>query len=65
MQQIIETTGKTGTHGKTTYIEPAATLRKRIGSTIYVVSVHFSKTSKETMEDKIFRLIEREVRKDA
>ena len=41
------------------------TLLKRIGSTTYVVSVHFSKTSKETMEDKIFRLIEREVRKDA
>ena len=40
-------------------------LLKRIGSTTYVVTVHFSKTSKETMEDKIFRLIEREVRKDA
>jgi hypothetical protein len=37
------------------------TLLKRIGSTAYVVSVCFSKTSKETMEDKIFRLIEREV----
>jgi len=65
MQQIIETTGKTGTHEKTTHIEPAAILRKRIGSTTYVVSVHFSKTSKETIEDKILRLIEREVRKDA
>jgi len=41
------------------------TLLKRIGSTTYVVSVYFSKTSKETMEDKIFRLIEREVKKDA
>ena len=36
-------------------------LRKRIGSTTYMVSVHFSETSKETMEDKILRLIEREV----
>jgi len=34
---------------------------KRIGSTTYKVSVHFSKTSKETMNDKILRLIEREI----
>ena len=33
---------------------------KRIGSTTYKVSVHFSKTSKETMNDKILRLITRE-----
>ena len=33
---------------------------KRIGSTNYEVSIHFSQTSKETLEDKIFRLIERE-----
>jgi hypothetical protein len=37
------------------------TLLRRIGSTTYTVSVHFSKTSKESMEDKILRLIEREV----
>lgn len=36
---------------------------KRIGSTIYRVSVHFSKTSRETMNDKILRLIKNEVRK--
>ena len=34
---------------------------KRIGSTTYVVAVHFSQTSSETIEDKLFRLIEREV----
>lgn len=39
-------------------------LLKRIGSTTYEVSVHFSRTSKETMEDKILRLIEREVDKN-
>ena len=38
---------------------------QRIGSTIYVVSVRFSRTSKETIEDKILRLIESEVRKSA
>ena len=33
---------------------------KRIGSTTYVVSVHFSKASTETIEDKILRLLESE-----
>ena len=36
-------------------------LQKRIGSTFYEVSVRFSATSKETMQDKVLRLIEREV----
>jgi len=33
-------------------------LLKRIGSTVYTVAVHFSQAEKETMEDKILRLIE-------
>ena len=33
---------------------------KRIGSTNYRVSVHFSDTSRETMSDKILRLIRNE-----
>ena len=36
-------------------------LTKRIGSTTYTVSVHFSQTSKETVEDKLLRLMERDV----
>jgi hypothetical protein len=36
-------------------------LRKRIGSAVYTVSVRFSETSKEALNDKILRLIEREV----
>jgi hypothetical protein len=36
-------------------------LLKRIGSTTYEVAVHFSSESNETLEDKIFRLIESEV----
>ena len=40
-------------------------LTKRIGSTTYVVSVHFNRRSKESVEDKILRLIEREVDKIA
>jgi hypothetical protein len=38
---------------------------KRIGSTVYSVSVHYSATSDETVEDKIFKLIESEARKIA
>ncbi|GHV10569.1 hypothetical protein FACS1894219_00250 [Clostridia bacterium] len=34
---------------------------KRIGSTSYVVSARFNVTATETAEDKILRLIEREV----
>ena len=36
------------------------TFTKRIGSTNYRVSVHFSDTSRETMNDKIIRLIRNE-----
>ena len=38
-----------------------ATFTKRVGNTTYQVNVHFSKTSKETLTDKILRLIKREV----
>ena len=41
------------------------TMRKRIGSTTYVVSVRFSQESRETMQDKVLRLIESEVGKIA
>jgi hypothetical protein len=35
---------------------------KRIGSTNYEVSIHFSQTSKETLEDKMLRLMLRDVK---
>jgi hypothetical protein len=34
---------------------------KRIGKTTYRVSIHFSETSKETMTDKIIRLLRNEM----
>ena len=51
-----------GTQGDITvaHAEPLK-LTKRIGSTTFTVSVHFSKTSKETVEDKLLRLMERDV----
>jgi hypothetical protein len=39
--------------------------QKRIGSTTYRITVHFSQTSRETAEDKLIRLMEREVREIA
>jgi len=49
------------THGDKTQTEPEhIVLHKRIGSTNYKVAVHFSKTSRETMDDKILRLIKNE-----
>ena len=42
---------------------PCPTVRKQIGKTTYIVRVHFSETAKETMEDKIKRLLRDEVRK--
>ena len=44
--------------------EPIKLLR-RIGSTTVEVTVHFSNKSKETLEDKLLRMIEREVRENA
>jgi len=40
-------------------------LLKRIGLTTFVVNVHFSDKNAETMEDKLLRLIGREVEKSA
>lgn len=39
------------------------TVRRKIGKTTYIVHIHFSQTAKETMEDKIKRLLREEVRK--
>ncbi len=46
---------------------PKGTLitRRRIGSTTFTISVHFSDIGKETVEDKIIRLMEREVEQSA
>lgn len=40
-------------------------LLKRIGSTTYKVSIHFSQTNKDTMADIVRRSLEREVRDSA
>lgn len=37
-------------------------LRKQIGGTIYVVKVHFNEDARESMKDKIKRLLENDVK---
>ena len=39
---------------------PGRVITRRIGNTTYKVNVHFSRTSRETMNDKILRLIRNE-----
>jgi hypothetical protein len=41
------------------------TLRKRIGSTTYVVTIRFNANAKETLEQKMLRIISQEVSKNA
>jgi len=72
MQTTVTLTSAAGTQGGniTATVEPTkgnvpCKFSKRIGSTTYVVAVHFSRTSKETMQDKVLRLIESEVRESA
>ena len=36
-------------------------LQKRIGSTVYEVEVYFNQAAKDTMDDKILRLIRNEI----
>ena len=62
MQTAENTTTLTavaGTRGKNADAEPL-NVRKRIGSTVYEVNVYFNQDAKETMDEKIMRLIRNE-----
>ena len=56
------TATSTATTSATSMSEPMKLLKK-IGSTTYKVNVYFSNLSSEKFEDKILRLVEREVQK--
>ena len=45
----------------TTPAKDAPALVKKIGRTTYIVQVHFCRTSKETMSDKIKRMLKNEI----
>lgn len=57
-EKITNTTAADATHTEQEAERPA--LVKKIGNTTYEVSFYFSSTSKETMSDKIKRLIKRD-----
>ena len=44
-----------------TAAQTTPTMRKTIGGTTYIVTAHFSKTSRETMSDKICRMIKQDI----
>ena len=43
---------------------PAGSFNLRMGNTTYLVSVHFSQTSKDTLDDKMKRLMRDDVKTD-
>lgn len=43
--------------------EQVSVVRKKIGKTTYIVKLHFSKTSKQTLNDKIMRLVKSDIEK--
>lgn len=49
----------------TTTEQTAPILVRKIGKTTYMVGIHFSQTSKETMDDKVLRLIKNDIRNAA
>ena len=44
--------------------KPAGSFSMRMGNTTYIIGVHFSKESKDTLEDKMKRLMRDEVKTD-
>ena len=47
---------------KTPKVAPAGIFNMRMGNTTYVIGVHFSKTSRDTLEDKMKRLMRDDVK---
>jgi len=58
MQNIVKIKG--ATPGMNIQAEPVK-MRKRIGSTVYEINVYFNHDAKETMNDKIIRLIKNDL----
>lgn len=47
---------------KRTKLTPAGSFPMRMGNTTYIIGVHFSQTSKDTLEDKMKRLMRDDVK---
>jgi len=57
-RRVLECAGGSTAHRSA---DQPLNVRKRIGSTVYEVNVYFNPDAKETMNDKIMRLIRNEV----
>ena len=44
---------------------PSTTITKKIGHSIYKIQIHFSKPSKETINDKLIRIIKNDIAENA
>lgn len=55
---MTQNTNKEKTHKAV----PAGTFNMRMGNTTYVIGVHFSKESRDTLEDKVKRLMREDVK---
>lgn len=49
---------------KAVQTSPAETFSMKLGKTTYVVGVHFSQTAKDTLEDKMKRLMSDDVKSE-
>lgn len=56
---------KTKNTAPTTTEQTTPVIVRKIGKTTYTVGIHFSRTSKETMDDKVLRLIRNDIRNTA
>ncbi len=52
------------TAAQTTTQHTAPTVRKQINGTTYIVRVHFNENARETMDDKIKRLLRNEIQQN-
>ena len=53
--------GQGATESSEIFSKKAGTFKQRIGSTIYLVNVHYSQTSQETINQKITRLVKNDI----
>jgi hypothetical protein len=60
MQTVTTVTAVAGTQGRKADAEPVI-FRKRIGSIVYEVEIHFNPDAQERLNDKKLRLIRREL----
>lgn len=62
MEDIKTTENSVIMNNETIQNSEVPVIRKKIGNITFLVKVHFSETGKETMQDKISRMLREDVR---